>query len=180
MLVTLTRGMLRLMLPALTWGMGVYALLPILAPLLEATGYREVAQAIFVGYSLVCHQMPERSFFLFGYQMAYCQRDTAIYLTMFIAGLVYARYPSRFDPLSVRMYLLLIAPIAVDGFTQLFGLRESMWLLRVVTGLLFGGASVWLFYPRLAKALREIDVELDRRVLMRPMPRSTDHSEVTV
>ncbi len=159
-MVIVTRGMLRLMLPALTWGMGVYALLPFLAPVLQATGYHQAAEAIYVGYSLACHQMPERSFFLFGYQMAYCQRDTAIYLTMFIAGLVYNRYPQRFGPLSIRMYLLLIAPIAIDGFTQLFGLRESTWLLRVVTGALFGGATVWVFYPRLANAIGEINTQL--------------------
>ena len=39
--------------------------------------------------------------------------------------------------------------LALDGFTQLFGWRESSWELRVATGLLFGLASAWLVLPRL-------------------------------
>src|ERR1700682_2051648 len=42
--------------------------------------------------------------------------------------------------------------MAIDGFTQLFGWRESTWELRVVTGLLFGLASGWLVLPRLDAA----------------------------
>jgi uncharacterized membrane protein len=43
--------------------------------------------------------------------------------------------------------------MALDGFTQLFGWRESTWELRVITGLLFGFASGWLVYPRFDLAM---------------------------
>jgi hypothetical protein len=56
--------------------------------------------------------------------------------------------PGRIAGLSFRAYLLLILPMALDGFTQLFGWRESDALLRTITGCLFGAASVWLIYPR--------------------------------
>ena len=39
--------------------------------------------------------------------------------------------------------------MAIDGFTQLFGWRESTPELRTLTGALFGLASVWLIYPRI-------------------------------
>ena len=39
--------------------------------------------------------------------------------------------------------------MAMDGFTQLFGWRESSAELRTLTGALFGAASVWLIYPRI-------------------------------
>jgi hypothetical protein len=42
--------------------------------------------------------------------------------------------------------------MALDGFTQLFGWRESTWELRVSTGLLFGLASGWLVLPHLDSA----------------------------
>ncbi|MGE3267883.1 MAG: DUF2085 domain-containing protein, partial [Chloroflexota bacterium] len=50
------------------------------------------------------------------------------------------------------------APMALDGFTQLFNLRESTPELRTFTGALFGVASVWLIYPRVdAIFARELD-----------------------
>src|SRR5207248_8545757 len=81
-------------------------------------------------------------------KMAFCERDLAIYLGLLVVGLLYAR---RRDlrPAGFLLYGLLILPMALDGFTQLFGWRESTWELRVSTGLLFGLASAWLVLPRL-------------------------------
>ena len=83
-----------------------------------------------------------------GWKMAFCERDLAIYLGLLAVGLLYARQ-RQLKPLSFSVYALLILPMAVDGFTQLFGWRESTWQLRVSTGLLFGLASAWLVLPRL-------------------------------
>ncbi len=131
----------------------VYAFLPFAAPLLLSAGQSGPALWIYAVYSNVCHQMPSRSFFLFGQKMAYCERDTAIYLAALAAGLVFARWRYQLPRLGFGTYLLLIAPMAVDGFTQLFGWRESTWELRVFTGTLFGAASVWLTYPYFQRAL---------------------------
>jgi len=51
--------------------------------------------------------------------------------------------------------LIFVAPIALDGFSQLFGLRESNYLLRTATGAIFGLASVWLAYPHIEDAMRD-------------------------
>lgn len=142
-------------------GLIVFSTLPILAPIFAALGYDGVASAIFVAYSLTCHQMPSRSYFIFGHQMAYCERNTAIYLSMALAGLAYARLrPRGLRPLGVLWYAILILPMAVDGFTQLFGWRESTWLLRGMTGTLFGAATIWFTFPRLQESFDEIEREL--------------------
>src|SRR3954468_23201289 len=60
--------------------MAVYVVLPIAAPALMAGGWTQAANLIYVLYSSSCPQLPSHSWFPFGYQMAYCQRDTAIYL----------------------------------------------------------------------------------------------------
>lgn len=139
----------------------VFSTLPVLAPILAALGMDRVANAIFVAYSLTCHQMPSRSYFIFGHQMAYCERNTAIYFSMAFAGLAYARFRHRgLRRLPWHWYLLLILPMAVDGFTQLFGWRESTWLLRGITGTLFGAATVWLAFPYLQESFDEIESEL--------------------
>ena len=45
------------------------------------------------------------------------------------------------------LWLLLILPMAFGGFTQMFGLRESTWELRVLTGTLFGLTSIGFTLP---------------------------------
>ena len=103
---------------------------------------------------------------LAGYKVAICQRDIAIYAAVFVSGLVYALIRPRLRPLPFKWYLVLLIPIAVDGLTQLFGLRESNWWLRTLTGALFGAASVWLAYPYVDDAMRDVaEVELARRQL---------------
>jgi uncharacterized membrane protein len=83
-----------------------------------------------------------------GWKMAFCERDLAIYVGLLAVGVLYARR-RHMRPLGFGLYALLILPMAIDGFTQLFGWRESTWELRVVTGLLFGLGSAWLVLPRL-------------------------------
>ena len=74
------------------------------------------------------------------------------------AGLVFAfaRKRGKVRAPSLKVYLLFLIPIAVDGLTQLFGWRESNWLLRTVTGAIFGAASVWLAYPYVEDAMQEV------------------------
>lgn len=165
----------------------VYLLLPLAAPVLVNTGQPGSARVIYSLYSFACHQLPERSYFLFGaapvyslgeleaeglppggnlferrvftgnlttgYKTALCQRDIAIYGTVLFGGLLFGLVRRRIRAPSVKVYLLFLIPIALDGFTQLFGLRLSNWWLRTVTGALFGGASVWLAYPYLQEAM---------------------------
>lgn len=50
---------------------GIYVGLPILAPILMSAGATGPAQTIYTVYSPMCHQMVQRSFFLFGDQPVY-------------------------------------------------------------------------------------------------------------
>ncbi|WP_243577940.1 DUF2085 domain-containing protein [Clostridium minihomine] len=88
-----------------------------------------------------CHQMPERSFSFRNYQFPLCARCTGI-----ITGEIVSLFFSFFAPLSWKIILLLI-PMAIDGFTQLRGWRTSTNLLRFITGLLGGYAIIaFLFW----------------------------------
>lgn len=94
----------------------------------------------------------------FGYKVALCERDLAIYSSVLLAGLVFAvaRKHTRVQAPSIKVYLLFLIPIAVDGVSQLVGLRESNWWLRTLTGALFGAASVWLAYPYVEDAMQDV------------------------
>ena len=99
-----------------------------------------------------------------GWKVALCQRDVAIYLSVLFSGLLYGLLRDRLRPLPFKIYLIFLIPIAIDGLTQLVGLRESNWWLRTVTGALFGFASVWLAYPYVDEAMQEIiEEEMVRR-----------------
>ena len=50
---------------------GAYALTPWLAPVLMHTGHTRAAGLIYLFYSTQCHQLPERSYFLFGQKASY-------------------------------------------------------------------------------------------------------------
>jgi len=155
---------------------GLFAGLPLLAPWLVATGHPTLAAPIYFAYRFVCHQRPDRSFFLFGQQVAYCQRDLAIYVGVFVLGLVYALVRRWLKPLSWRGAFLLALPMALDGSTQLVGLRESTWQLRLVTGTLFALAVVWFVYPRLETGFAEVLSVLSRREAKEP-ERPSDSGE---
>jgi uncharacterized membrane protein len=92
-----------------------------------------------------------------GYQLAFCQRDTAIWLSLWLASMFLVmrarRAPLR--PIRMRTYFLLLVPIAVDGLTQLVGLRESTPFLRSITGAVFGVATALLVVPLLDEGMRE-------------------------
>lgn len=137
--------------------------LAFVAPLFKSASLQLPAQVIYFSYSFMCHQLPQRSYFLFGYQVAQCQRNTAIYGAMCVAGIGFATLRHRIRPLDWRLYLLLILPMAVDGGTQLVGWRESDWLLRTATGALFGIATVWLTYPQIERSVRALAAR-ERRV----------------
>ncbi|MCS7059573.1 MAG: DUF2085 domain-containing protein [Anaerolineae bacterium] len=92
-----------------------------------------------------------------GYKVALCQRDIAIYLSMAINGMIFGMARRRIRrPIPWPVFVLIgLAPIAIDGFSQLLSqpplailpFRESTWALRVLTGALFGAAIAWLAFP---------------------------------
>jgi uncharacterized membrane protein len=145
------------------------AAMPFIIPLIASEGYSGLASWMYTSFGLMCHQMPERSFTIFGEQMALCHRMTSIYVASFVGGVGYAIVRDRLPPLGFRPMLLMATPMAIDGFTQLFGLRESVWELRLLTGSIFALGVMWFALPRLEDGFKEIRsvVELRFRRLVR-------------
>ena len=144
----------------------LYAGLPFLAPILMANGYTMPANLIYSVYQFLCHQLPSRSYFVDGYQVAYCERDAAIYTTLLAATLLFPLVRSRLKPLPWQWYLVLLTPMAIDGLTQLVGLRFSSWQLRTVTGVLFGLGTAWLALPYVEEAFQDIRKSVSAKLEM--------------
>ena len=81
-----------------------------------------------------CHQKPERSFFVGGYQFPLCARCTGIALG-YIAALITMPFYS-----FGYLITLLLFPLAVDGTVQYFTAYESTNRKRIITGFLYGFA----------------------------------------
>jgi uncharacterized membrane protein len=58
-----------LLLFLIVWG--VFNLLPWLAPVSMNLGWRSLGEALYLVYAPLCHQLPQRSYFLFGPQFSY-------------------------------------------------------------------------------------------------------------
>jgi len=125
-----------------------------------------------------------------GYKIALCERDIAIYGFVLIGGLLYGlvRRWRKIRPLPLILFLIIgMGPIALDGFSQLFGyyatplsggapqgfqaflgsifpLRESTPFLRSFTGALFGFMLVWLAYPHLDYSMGRTEDDLERKL----------------
>lgn len=90
-----------------------------------------------------CHSRPDRSFCYNGRYFGLCARCTSMYA----GGLIFIfLFPFRLGVLSplssITIGLLLLFPTALDGFTQLYGMRESNNRLRVITGIPLGIGTV--------------------------------------
>ena len=145
----------------------LYAGLPWLSPLATASGHPLIGVFLFRMYKPLCHQLPERSFFVCGHQVAFCHRCAAMYTSIVVAGLLFGLLRRRIQPTSLKIGGLLLLPILIDGLSHMaddlsgLGFRGggdaigtlNFWL-RMITGALVGIAMLLVYYPRVERDLR--------------------------
>jgi uncharacterized membrane protein len=191
----------------------LYVGLPVLAPVLMRLGAKGPATIIHLIYRPLCHQLPQRSLFLFGpqftytlpelmqwlgpgagltpataafagnetvgYKMALCQRDVAIYGAILLAGLLSGLLRRRWKITSLPWWAYVgfgILPMLLDGGYQFLSYvvplfwpdgpitpHETTPALRLITGALFGLATVWLSYPLLQETMDDFRRTNDQR-----------------
>ncbi|HJZ47428.1 MAG TPA: DUF2085 domain-containing protein [Roseiflexaceae bacterium] len=146
----------------------VYAGLPWLSPLAKAGGHPLIGELLFRLYTPLCHQLPERSFFICGHQVAFCHRCAAMYTAIVVAGLLFGLLRRRIRPVSLKVGGLLLLPILIDGLSHMIddltglGFRgggdaigtPNFWL-RMITGALVGIVVLLAIYPRIQRDLRD-------------------------
>lgn len=196
----------------------IFVGLPFLAPILLANGYADAANTIYMMYRTVCHQLPARSYFIAGEQVAFCQRNVAIYASLLLGGLLFNFVRHRLRPPALRWYVFFLAPIALDAgmqmasewlqvmsmsmlwaiglvamgitsailhsrnyltwhsylffawgplaliYLQYFGPHQSNWVLRTITGFIFGFSTVWFAYPYLEKRFNTVRQEVSAKL----------------
>jgi uncharacterized membrane protein len=134
---------------------GFFIALAVAAPLLMALGLTAPGRVLYFVNGLTCHQLPQRSYFLFGprlfqtyswdellaqgmntawpkgflgnpaigYKIALAHRNTAIYGSVFLGGLLYGLgrwlVGRRVRPLSPAWYAIFVLPMFLDGTSHL-------------------------------------------------------------
>ena len=109
----------------------------------------------------VCHQRPERSFFIDGAQMPVCARCTGLYLSGAAGALVACvvtigrRVEGADDAHRLRWVLMASAlPTAVSWGLEVSGLASPSMVVRAVCALPLGAVAGWICVRVATGALR--------------------------
>ncbi len=100
-----------------------------------------IRMGLMAAFAPVCHQLPDRSFWIDGVQLAVCHRCYGIYAGLFLGTLLLTFIGTHASRLYRKARWLLIVgllPPALDWGLQLVHLWQNTPLSRVLTGLWFG------------------------------------------
>ena len=174
----------------------LYVGLPVLAPILMDAGLTTPANIIYTLYRPACHQRPTRSYFIggpqayyspeelaaagvdvgpfsrdignetLGWKVAFCERDVAIYGSIFVTGLVYGLIRRRLGNwrMRFRYFLIFLVPMGIDGTLQLFSFYESTWVMRTITGVFFGVGAVLFAYPYAEEGFADVRKSINKKL----------------
>jgi uncharacterized membrane protein len=114
--------------------LGMWVLLPWLAPVLMAAGWQKAAGVIYAVYSAQCHQLPQRSYFLFGPRLMVPIADiNAVWpyldqhqLRQFI-GTPALGYKVAWSDRMVSLYTPLFIGIVLLGAARRWGSHPNGW-----------------------------------------------------
>ena len=121
----------------------VFFLIPslaVVAPITARLNLTDLSDSIYRLYGILCHQIPERSFWILGNPVAVCARCLGIYVGLFLGAIGFSlfrklRYGSPISPLLVIAALM---PLGIDWSLTYFGFWENTDLSRFATGSILG------------------------------------------
>jgi len=123
----------------------------IAAPLALSSGHLFWALPLYRAFSFVCHQIPERSFFIAGHPFAVCARCFGLYAGFTLATIAYplVRSLKKTDAPPRKWLFIAAAPLTIDYALGVFGIWENTHASRFVTGALLGSVAVFYVMPGL-------------------------------
>ncbi len=127
----------------------IWCSLILVAPLLAKFEHRFSAGLIYLFFSKICHQIPERSFFIFGKQLAVCSRCTGLYFGFLLGAILYPLIYklNRIRILSRKYLFIAVIPITIDILIRIFQIAENTFTSRLITGLILGTTTIIFVVP---------------------------------
>lgn len=134
----------------------VWTLLIVLPPVFAGYGHEGIASPFYQFFGHICHQLPERSFFIFGHKLAVCSRCFGVYFGLLLGLAVYPliRGVDNIEPLPRIWLFASMVPIAIDWSLTIFGIWENTFASRFVTGIILGFACAVYIVPALVEIIR--------------------------
>jgi uncharacterized membrane protein len=132
-------------------GASVFVGLIIAAPVLESRGHAAAGWMVYRLFAPLCHQIPERSFYVAGHPLAVCARCAGIYAGFIACLFVYPLVRSLKRTETPRRAWLIAAalPTTVDFLVNFTGLWHNTHTSRLLTGALVGACAVFFIVPGL-------------------------------
>lgn len=126
-------------------GWGIFVTLPWLAPVFMVLGLTWLGRAIYFVYNFFCHQLPERSWFLFGPSFSYTQAQIAEAWGRPLETIAYNELVRRhFIGTAELGWKVAWSDRMVSMYTSIFIFGLIYAFLRE-RGIRFNGISWWLF-----------------------------------
>lgn len=127
----------------------LWCFLIILAPWLASEEHTFSSGLIYLFFSKICHQISERSFFIFGKQLAVCSRCTGLYLGFLLGAIFYPiifSFTRAWTP-SRKLFVLPLALISIDVSIRVLHIAENTFASRFSTGMLLGTTAALFVVP---------------------------------
>jgi uncharacterized membrane protein len=123
------------------------------APIAAATHHEPTASTLYRAFGILCHQLPERSYFIAGHKLAICSRCLGLYAGFTAMFLFYplVRSVRTVTAPPVKWLFLAAVPLGIDFSLTFFGIWENTHTSRLVTGLLLGGVAVLYVMPGISE-----------------------------
>lgn len=137
-----------------------WVLLILAAPVAKVNSLTSFSPPLYNFFSYLCHQIPERSFYIEGEPFGVCARCFGVYFGI-VAG--FAIYPlwrrvDAFEPLSKVWLFLSLIPITIDWAVTYFGYWENNHISRFITGLILGIACATYIVPAIVEIVRNLSL----------------------
>lgn len=137
-----------------------WSALILLAPLAASYGAEGISKPLYSFFSYICHQRPERSFFLMDHQFGVCSRCFGVYFGLVLGFVVYPlwRRVEEIEPLARFWLFLSLIPIGIDWSLTALGIWENTHLSRFITGLILGVACATFIVPAIVEITRNLNL----------------------
>ena len=112
----------------------------IIAPVFASSGIywqRRIARLLYFLYQPVCHQFPNRSFFIHSYPFTVCVRCFAVYLCGLVLA-VYYLFRHSIKMLKLSSYAIIAIFPLLDFILEKLNLYHNLIFLRFITGGMLG------------------------------------------
>jgi uncharacterized membrane protein len=143
------------------WTLSVYAV-----PAFESFGgvWKTIADYGYVFFSTTCHQLDNRSFFIFGNKVAVCSRCVSVY-SAFLAGVILYPFLRSLENIklpSLWILLLFALFLFLDAVLDYLDILKNTFVTRAITGSLIGVLLPFYLIPGTVNFANEIYVKLSK------------------